>query len=192
MKLFTFISYSWARYIHYFCLISALILFFHCMMGNFFAQMGKFLVELMNRLLHFRTQSINLNDELTRVMNPFFFFFLTFFLEKTIFDLSVFCSSKRDSAQLSYFWWNYFLNNFSLFDGLLRLVCLLIVHRYFIVIIDKHNDGTFSDETCSSTSVYILLHMDHQLIVSLQHFFLSFSSDFFTYRLTFLDQQNHH
>ena len=68
------------------------------MMGNFFAQMGKFLVELMNRLLHFRTQSIDLNDELTRVMNPFFFF-LTFFLEKTIFDLSVFCSSKR--VQLS-------------------------------------------------------------------------------------------
>ena len=190
MKLFTFISYSWARYIHYFYLISALILFFHCMMGNFFGQMGKFLVELMNQLLHFRTQSIDLNDELTRMMNPFFF--LDFFLEKTIFDLSVFCSSKRDSAQLRYFWWNYFLNNFSLFDGLLRLVCLLIVHRYFIVIIDKHNDGIFSDETCSSTSVYILLHMKHQLVVSLQHFFLSFSSDFFTYRLTSLDQQNRH
>ena len=191
MKLFTFISYSWARYIHYFCLISALILFFHCMMGNFFAQMGKFLVELMNRLLHFRTQSIDLNDELTRVMNPFFFFLDFFSGENYIWSLR-FLFIKACSAQLSYFWWNYFLNNFSLFDGLLRLVCLLIEHRYFIVIIDKHNDGTFSDETCSSTSVYILLHMEHQLIVSLQHFFLSFSSDFFTYRLTFLDQQNHH
>ena len=191
MKLSTFISYSWAWYTHYFYLISALILFLQCMMGNFFGQMGKLLAELMNWLLHFLTKSIDLNDELTRVMNPFFFF-LTFFLEKTIFDLSVFCSSKRDSAQLRYLWWNYFLNNFSLFDGLLRLVCLLIVHRYFIVIIDKHNDGIFSDETCSSTSVYILLHMEHQLVVSLQHFFLSFSSDFFTYRLTSLDQQNRH
>ena len=29
--------------------------------------------------------------------------------------------------QLRYFWWNYFLNNFSLLIGLLKLVCLLMM-----------------------------------------------------------------
>ena len=32
--------------------------------------------------------------------------------------------------ELNWFWWSYFLNNISLLDGLLRLVCLLIVHQY--------------------------------------------------------------
>ena len=38
--------------------------------------------------------------------------------------------------RLRYFWWNYFLNNFCLLIGLLRLVCLFMVgqwvHSYFI------------------------------------------------------------
>ena len=82
--------------------------------------------------------------------------------------ISFFSLFVHDSLlQLKY----YFLNNFSLLDGLFRLVCLLMVHSYFIMIIDKQNVvklpvGTFSDNTCSSTTVFILPHMEHQSIAS--------------------------
>ena len=85
------------------------------------------------------------------------FLFLVFFLGKIAFYLLVFCSLQRDSAQI--IWWNYFLNNFSLLDGLLRLVCLLMVYSYFIMIIDQQDVDKFSDDTCSSTTVsYIASH----------------------------------
>ena len=45
------------------------------------------------------------------------------------------------------------MSNFSLLDGLMRQVCLLIVCIYFIMIIDQQNVGTFSDGTFSSTTV---------------------------------------
>ena len=41
--------------------------------------MKKFLIELMNRITHFITQSIDWYDEL----DEFIFFFLVIFLEKT-------------------------------------------------------------------------------------------------------------
>ena len=57
--------------------------------------MKKFLVELMNRLPHFITQSIEWYDVdgLDESI-----FFLIFFLEKTAFDLLVFGSLQRDSG----------------------------------------------------------------------------------------------
>ena len=69
-------------------------------------QMKKFLVDFMNQLPLFITQSINWYDGSTRcVMN----------LEKTAW------------FSLRYFCWYYFLNNFSFLVGLLRLFCLLMV-----------------------------------------------------------------
>ena len=59
----------------------------------------------------------------------------------------------------AWFWQNYIFNDFSLLDSLLRLVCLLMVHSYLIMIIDQQNLGTFSDDTCSSTTVFIFLHI---------------------------------
>ena len=60
-----------------------------------------FLAELMNRLPHFITQFIGWYDGLTRsLMKPISFFYLVFFLEKTVFDFLVFCSLLRDAAQI--------------------------------------------------------------------------------------------
>ena len=61
--------------------------------------MKKFLVELMNRLLHYMAlynpSYIDLCDGLTRiVMNLFSFFYLVFSLEKTAFDLVSLCSTS--------------------------------------------------------------------------------------------------
>ena len=76
----------------------------------------------MNRIPHFITQSINWYDSL----DEFIFFFLVFFLEKIAFDHLAFFHYGA-IIKLRYFWWNYFLNNFRLLVGLLRLVCLLMV-----------------------------------------------------------------
>ena len=57
--------------------------------------MKKFLVELMNRLPHFITQSIEWYDD-DGLDEPIFF--LIFFPEKTALDLLVFGSLQRDSA----------------------------------------------------------------------------------------------
>ena len=55
--------------------------------------MKKFPIELINRIRHFITQSINSYDG----VGDFVFFFLaSLFLEKTVFDLFAFCSSQRD------------------------------------------------------------------------------------------------
>ena len=72
-------------------------MFLLCCMINILKQMKNILVELMNRLPHFITQSIDRYDELTRV-NESIFFFLVFFPEKAAFNLIVFCSLQRDSA----------------------------------------------------------------------------------------------
>ena len=44
---------------------------------------------------------------------------------------------------------------------------------------------TFSDDTCSSTTVLILFHMEHQSLFPFEHFFFTFSSDFLTYQPDF-------
>ena len=116
-------------------------------------------------------------------MNPVSFF-LSFFLEKTAFDL-VFCYGHYNVIQLRYFWWNYFLNNFSLLVDLLRLVCLLMMvgtYSSWSVIICQQNVGscTFSDEIFSSTTVFILLHMRQQSISYSEHLL------FFFFRLFYL------
>ena len=54
--------------------------------------MKKFVIELMNQIPYFMTQSIDLYDGL----DEFIFFFLVFFLEKTAFDLLAFCLLQRD------------------------------------------------------------------------------------------------
>ena len=51
-------------------------------------KMKKILIELMSRITHFVTQSIDWYDGL----DEFILFFLVFFLEKTAFDLLAFCS----------------------------------------------------------------------------------------------------
>ena len=55
--------------------------------------MKKFLIELINRIPHFITQSIDWYDGLDVSI---FFFLASLFLEKTAFDLFVFCLSQRD------------------------------------------------------------------------------------------------
>ena len=74
----------------------------------------------MNRTPHFITQSIDWYDGL----DDFIFFFVVFFLEKTAFDLLF---AHHSVIELSYFWCNYFLNNFRLLVDLLRLVSLLML-----------------------------------------------------------------
>ena len=102
------------------------------------------------------TQFIDRYDNLIEWWTQFLF--PSLFFPGTPFDL-VFCSV----VWFSYFCWNYFLNNFSLLDGLLILVCLLMIHSYFIIIIiDQQNVHIFSDDTgssttCSSTTIFILL-----------------------------------
>ena len=82
--------------------------------------------------------------------------------------------------QLRYCWRNYILNNFSLFDSLLRLVCLLMAHIYFIIIIDQQNLGTFSDDICSWTTFFIFS------IYSTNNFFFFFNILSFLFLQTFL------
>ena len=54
--------------------------------------MKKFIIELMNRIPHFITQSIDWYDGLDESI----FFFLVFFIEKTAFQLLAFCLLQRD------------------------------------------------------------------------------------------------
>ena len=61
-------------------------------MINILRQMKKFLIELMNRIPHFITQSIDWYDGLDESI----FFFLVFFIEKTAFQLLAFCLLQRD------------------------------------------------------------------------------------------------
>ena len=59
-------------------------MFFSQLHDKHFETDGKFLVELMNRLPHFLTQSINRYDEFTRVNESIFFFPVLFFGENCI------------------------------------------------------------------------------------------------------------
>ena len=65
-------------------------------------------------------------------------------------------------------------------------VCLMLCWEkfvcwwYFIMIIDQQNVGTFSDVTCSSTTYFTLLYMEHQSIASFEHLL------FFFFRLFYL------
>ena len=80
-----------------------------------------------------RLQSINWYDGL----NESIFFFLVLFIAAWLSLDTVIVSSLDTtiviqeivSPEVSYFWWNYFLNNFHLLIGLLRLVCFLMVGR---------------------------------------------------------------
>ena len=106
-------------------------------MINILRQMREFLVELMNQLLYFITQSINWYYN---GLDESIFFFLVFFMRK-LHLISFFVHYSL--IYLKYFWWNYFLNNFSLLVDLLRLVCLLMMvgtyHSSWSVIIDQQN-----------------------------------------------------
>ena len=140
-------------------------------MINILSQMKKFLVELMNQIPYLITQSIN------------HFYFSSFFPQKVLL-ISFFV--HYSVIQLRYFQRNYFLDNFSLLDGLLRLFCLLMVHSRFIMIIEWTECSyiaTFSNDTCSWTTVFLASHwatINNQLL--LLNIF-SFSSGIFTYQL---------
>ena len=80
----------------------------------------------MNQLPHFITRSVD------------HFLFLVFFGKK-LYLISFFV--HYIVIQLIDFYWNYFLYNFSLLDGLLRLVFLLMIHSYFIMTVDQWTVG---------------------------------------------------
>ena len=72
------------------------------------------------------------------------------FPEKTSFDLLVFCIWQSDLAY-RYFWLSYFLNNFSLLDGLSRFFWFIdgiqLLHL-------RPAECTFPDKTCSSITAF--------------------------------------
>ena len=82
--------------------------------------MKQFLVELMNQLLYFVAQSIDWYDVLSKSDESIFLSLQSiFFMKKTVFDLPFFVFFfVYKLIQLRYFWWNCFLNNFSLLSGL--------------------------------------------------------------------------
>ena len=88
-------------------------------------------------------------------------------------------------TQLRFFCWNYLLNNFSLLVGLLRLYCFLMVGTYSYFNQDhRPTECRYSYDTCSSTTGFILLHME-QSITYFEDSLFSFSSDVFVYQLDF-------
>ena len=95
--------------------------------------------------------------------------FLHSFLWRKLFLISLFFVHYR-VIKLWFFWGNYFWSNFSSLDGLFYL---FMVYSYFIMIMNQQNKGTFSNDTCSSTSLYITLHE-----VSMNFFFLNTFSFF--------------
>ena len=137
--------------------------------------MKKFLAELMNRSPHFITQSIDWYDGsglISRencIWSPCFLSITAWFS----LDISVETAS-----------W-------------ITLVCSLVCWDYLfvdgsyiatsIIIIEQQNLGiaTFSDDTCSSTTVFILIRMEYQSISYSEYLLFSFSPDAFTYQLDF-------
>ena len=146
-------------------------------MINILWHMEKFLVELMNWLPHFITQSIKRYDNLTRLK---IHFFPSLFFWRTLHLISSFVHYRM--IQLRYFWWNYFLNNFTLLDGLLRLVCLLMVHSYFIMIIIHQKLNFLKTNVLQKQFLYCFTWSTDQLLL-LDIF--SFSSYFFTCQCDF-------
>ena len=141
----------------------------------------------MNWLTYFTKQSIDRYDELTRVMNPYFILPLptVAFLEKTLFDLIGFYSWQ---SELRYFWLNYFLNNISLLDGLLKLVCLLMVYsyKYFIMHLPAECRYFFWwNMFFKNGFTFTWIINPFPLLNTFS--FLFFFFDFFTYQLDFSD-----
>ena len=120
------------------------------------------------------------NDWYCNGLDEFIFLFLVFFLEKTAFLISFFVYCNV--TQLKYFWWNYFLNNFCLLIGLLRLVCLLDGRYIFIMISDpQQNTGVhFWWNMFFSNTFYIVSHKA-AINFLVWTSFPFFPSDFFTY-----------
>ena len=142
-------------------------------MKNILRRMKEFLAELMNRLHYFITYSI---DWYYNGLDESIFFFLF----KCTWKLHLISFFVHYSViQLRYFWWNYYLNNFSLPVGLLRLVGLLMMvdtYSSWSMVIDQQNvdSYTISDEICSSTTVFIFFHMEKQSISYFEYLFFSF------------------
>ena len=88
-------------------------------------------IKLINQLCYFVTQSIDWYDDWKSIdwydgLDESIFFFLVFFLYKRLHLISL-LFVNYSVVKLRYFWWNYFLKNFCLLIGLLRLVYLLMV-----------------------------------------------------------------
>ena len=123
-------------------------------------------------------------------MNPLHFLFTSLFSRENCISYLILFFVHYSVIQLRCFWWNYFLNNFSLLVGLLRLVSLSMVGifvdgRYT----NSHDQWSYSMssrscclsiETCSLTTVFILLHMEQESI----SYFDIFS--FFFFRIFYL------
>ena len=75
---------------------------------------------------------------------------------------------------LRYFWWNYFLSNFKFSWWFVETSLFVngMVYSYLIMIIDQQSVDTFSDDTCSSTTIFILLHLEHHSVASCDYQFL--------------------
>ena len=113
-------------------------------------------------------------------MNPFSFF-KSFFWRK-LHLISLFFV-HYNVIQLRYFWWNYFFNNFSLLDGFLRLVGLLLVYNYFIIIIDQQNVGMMTP-VLQKQFLFCLTWSINQLLLS--NIFFLFLQTFFYLSTSFL------
>ena len=91
-------------------------------------------------------------DVLARVINPSSFFYSLFSGDDCIWSPCFLFITKwfrLDTSGETTSWMILVIS--------VRLVCLLMVYSYFIMIIDQQNVGTFSDNTCSSTAIFILL-----------------------------------
>ena len=128
---------------------------------------------LMNQLPHFITRSVD------------HFLFLVFFGKK-LYLISFFV--HYIVIQLIDFYWNYFLYNFSLLDGLLRLVfCWWYIATSSWPLTSEQWEcylATFYDESYSSAKIFILLHMERQSVAYFEHLFFFFRL-FFTYQPNF-------
>ena len=122
-------------------------------------------------------------------MNPLHFLFTSLFSRENCISYLILFFIHYSVIQLRCFWWNYFLNNFSLLVGLLRLVSLSMVGifvdgRYT----NSHDQWSYSKssrscclsiETCSLTIVFILLHMEQQSISYFEHLLFFFFRIFY-------------
>ena len=135
----------------------------------------------MKRLHYFLTQS---NDWYYNGLDEFMFFFLVFFVEKTAFLISFFV--HYSVIQFRNFWWNYFLNNFSLLVGLMRLFVDDGSYIFIIISDPQQNVGIqfLMKYVFQQQFLHCFTRSSNQFLIFNTSFF-SISSDFFTYQLDF-------
>ena len=130
---------------------------------NFLRQMKTFLVELIKWII--LTGSIDWFHGLTGYVS---IFFLLLFFWKKLNMISLF-SVYYKLIQIRYFWWCSFSIRFNLLEGLFRGDWWYILTSNY-----QSAECAFSDETCSSITVFIIVLKDASINVFFKEFF-SFS-----------------